>query len=160
MAATRRGQTGAAPVEREGEPEAAPIRVGVIGTGVGAAVHIPALHYLPETEVAAVCSRRADRAAAAAAEHGVPTFYTDFRELVRDPGIDAVVVASPPYLHHPMALAAMEAGKHVLCEKPMARNLAEARDMVKLAERVGVAAVVNHEFRFVPVRARIKELVD
>jgi len=160
MVATRRGQTGAAAVERGGDSEAAPIRVGVIGTGVGAAVHIPALQYLPETEVVAVCSRRVDRAAAAAAEHGVPSFVTDFRELVRDPGVDAVVVASPPYLHHPMALAALEAGKHVLCEKPMARNLAEARDMVKLAERVGVAAMVNHEFRFLPVRARIKELID
>jgi predicted dehydrogenase len=59
-----------------------------------------------------------------------------------------------------MTLAAIEAGKHVLCEKPMARNLAEARDMVKLAESNGVTTMVNHEFRFSPDRARAKELID
>jgi len=136
-----------------------PIRVAVIGVGVGAAVHIPALRFLPDTEVVAVCARRPERARAVAAQYGIPAYGTDFRELVRDPEIDAVVVASPPHLHHAMSLAALEAGKHVLCEKPMARNLAEARDMVKLAARVGAAAMVNHELRFVPARARIKELI-
>jgi predicted dehydrogenase len=59
-----------------------------------------------------------------------------------------------------MALAALEVGKHVLCEKPMARNLAEARDMLRIAERVGVVAMVNHQLRFLPIRAYIKELID
>jgi len=136
------------------------IRVGVIGTGFGAAVHIPALKYLPDIELAAVCSRRAERARAVADQHAIPTFVTDFRELVRDPQIDAVVIATPPFLHHQMAVAALEAGKHVLCEKPMARNLAETRDMVKMAHDAGVAAMVNHEFRFLPARARVKELID
>ena len=143
-----------------GEAESTAIRVGVIGTGFGAAVHIPALQYLPETEVVAICSRRPERARAAAADHGISSFVTDFREMVRDPQIDAVVVASPPHLHHVMSLAALEANKHVVCEKPMARNLAEARDMVKIAARMGVAAMVNHEFRFLPVRRRIKELIE
>ncbi|MDQ3045052.1 MAG: Gfo/Idh/MocA family oxidoreductase, partial [Chloroflexota bacterium] len=80
----------------------APIRVGVIGTGFGAAVHIPALQYLPETEVVAVCSRRADRANAVAARHDIASAVTDFRAMVRDPAIDAVIVASPPHLHHQM----------------------------------------------------------
>ncbi len=143
-----------------GEAESTAIRVGVIGTGFGAAVHIPALQFLPETEVVAICSRRPERARAAAADHGIPSFVTDFREMVRDPQIDAVVVASPPHLHHVMSLAALEANKHVVCEKPMARNLAEARDMVKIAARMGVVAMVNHEFRFLPVRRRIKELIE
>ncbi len=141
-------------------PAFEPIRVGVIGTGFGATVHLPALAYLPETEVVAICSRRPDRALAAALDYGIPSHLTDYRELVRDPGVEAVVVASPPHLHHQMSLAALEAGKHVLCEKPMARNLAEARDMVKIADRVGVVAMVNHQLRFLPVRARIKELID
>jgi predicted dehydrogenase len=136
------------------------IRVGVIGVGFGAAVHVPALQYLPETEVVAVCARRPERAHLAAAQHGVKIALSDFRVLVRDAGIDAVVVATPPHLHHQMTLAAIEAGKHVLCEKPMARNLAEARDMVKLAESNGIVAMVNHEFRFSPDRARAKELID
>lgn len=136
------------------------IRVGVIGAGVGEAVHIPALAYLPETEVVAVCARRAERAREVALEHGIGFAVSDFRELVRHPEVDAVVVATPPYLHHQMSLAAFEAGKHVLCEKPMSRTVAEARDMVKMARQAGVVAMVNHELRFLPVRARIKELID
>jgi predicted dehydrogenase len=136
------------------------VRVGVIGAGFGAAVHIPALSYLPETEVVAVCARRPERAHFIAARHRIRTAVADYREVINNPEVDAVVIATPPYLHHTMVLAALEAGKHVLCEKPMARNLAETRDMVNLAERAGVAAMVNHEFRFVPARARAKELID
>lgn len=143
-----------------GGPRSETIRVGVIGAGFGAAVHVPALTYLPETEVAAVCARRMEHAQLAAAKHRVPKAVSDFREVIRDPAIDAVVIATPPHLHHSMAIAAIEAGKHVLCEKPMARNLAETRDMVKMAERAGVVAMVNHEYRFIPARARAKELID
>jgi predicted dehydrogenase len=156
----------ASTVASDGEPpaperaEARPLRVAVIGTGFGATVHIPALQHLPETEIVAVCSRRQERALAVAAQHQIPLAATDYRNLVRERDIDAIVVASPPYLHHPMALAAIDAGKHVLCEKPMARNLAEARDMSKMARAAGVVAMVHHEFRFQPVRARIKELID
>jgi predicted dehydrogenase len=157
MVATGRTTTGTATT---GPIRTAALRVGVIGVGFGAAVHIPALQQLPETEVVAVCARRPDRAHLAAAQHGVKVALSDFRVLLRDAEIDAVVVASPPHLHHQMTLAAIEAGKHVLCEKPMARSLAEARDMLKMAEANGVAAMVNHEYRFVPARARAKELID
>ena len=164
MGATRGRGLGAAwaePVEDLGvEPALEPVRVGVIGTGLGASVHLAALTFLPETEVVAVCSRRADRALAAAHDYGIPAHLTDYRELVRTPQVEAVVVATPPHLHHQMSLAALEAGKHVLCEKPMARNLAEARDMVKIADRVGVVAMVNHQLRFVPLRTRIEELIE
>ncbi|MGH2531073.1 MAG: Gfo/Idh/MocA family protein [Thermomicrobiales bacterium] len=136
------------------------IRVGVIGAGFGAAVHIPALNFLPETEVVAVCARRPERAHFVAAQHRIPTAVADYREIIRNPDVDAVVIATPPYLHHTMAIAALEAGKHVLCEKPMARNLAETRDMVKIAQQAHVVAMVNHEFRFMPSRARAKELID
>ncbi len=145
---------------RSGGTRTTSIRVGVIGVGFGAAVHVPALQHLPETDVVAVCARRPERAHLAAAQYGVKVALSDFRVLLRDQGIDAVVVATPPHLHHQMSLAAIEAKKHVLCEKPMARNLAEARDMVKLAESNGVVTMVNHEFRFAPARARMKELID
>ena len=137
-----------------------PVRVGVIGTGFGATVHLPALTYLPETDVVSICSRRTDRALAAALNFGVPAHVADYRDLVNDPSVEAIIVATPPHLHHVMTLAALEAGKHVLCEKPMARNLAEARDMVRIAERVQVVAMVNHQLRFQPIRAFIKELID
>src|SRR6188508_1460889 len=118
------------------------IRVGVVGTGFGSAVHIPALQEIADFEVAAVCSRRPERAHLAAAQFGVKTALSDFREMMRNPDIDAVVIATPPFLHHSMVIAALEEGKHVLCEKPMAKSLAESRDMVKIAERVGVIAMV------------------
>ena len=137
-----------------------PLRVAVIGTGFGASVHIPALKFLDETEVVAVVSRREERAKAVAARHNIPVASTDWRDVITDPDVDAVVIATPPYLHHPMVIAALENEKHVLCEKPMARNLAETRDMVKLAENANVVAMINHEFRYMPIRARVKELIE
>lgn len=137
-----------------------PIRVAVIGLGFGSAVHIPALKYLDETDVVAVCARREERAKAVAARHNIGIASDDWRDVVNHPEVDAVVIATPPYLHHQMVIAALEAGKHVLCEKPLARNLAETRDMVKLAQVANVVAMVNHEFRYLPVRTRVKELID
>src|SRR6478672_8209867 len=94
------------------------VRVGVIGTGVGIA-HIDALLEIPDVVVTGVCSARRDRAATVAARYGLPFATDDYRALLAGP-VDAVVIAAPPALHAPMALAACAAGKHVLCEKPLA----------------------------------------
>ncbi|HEV2107177.1 MAG TPA: Gfo/Idh/MocA family oxidoreductase [Thermomicrobiales bacterium] len=144
----------------EREDRTRPIRVAVLGTGFGASAHIPALKALPEAEVVGVCARHQEHALSTAAKYQIPMATTDFRGLVRDGDVDAVIVAAPPHLHHQMTLAALDAGKHVLCEKPMARNTAESRDMVKMAAGAGLIAMVNHEFRYVPVRQRIRELID
>jgi predicted dehydrogenase len=144
------------PTSRRGGPQ----RVAVIGTGFGASVHLPALQTIDGVELAAVVSRRLDRARATADRFDIANASNDWRDVVNDPRIDAVVIATPPYLHHQMVIAALEAGKHVLCEKPMARSLAEARDMVKLAETASVIAMVNHEFRYLPIRQRVKELIE
>ncbi len=137
-----------------------PVRVGIIGAGFGAVVHVPALQRVHGADVVAICARRAERAHMVAAQYGVAHAVTDYRELLRDPSIDAVVIATPPFLHHGMVISAVEAGKHVLCEKPMARNLAEARDMEKIAANAHIVAMVNHEFRFSPVRLHVKKLID
>ena len=137
-----------------------PIRVGVIGTGFGASLHLSALRENSDFDTVAICSRRPERARAAALDHGIPAHLADYRELARNDTIDAVIVASPPHLHHAMVIAALEAGKHVVCEKPMARNLAEARDMQRIADRVGTVAMVNHQLRFLPIRMRIHELIN
>jgi len=139
---------------------AEPIRVAVIGTGFGEAVHLPALSQIPDFSIAAVCSRRADHAHAAARLYGAALSTTDYRDLVERSDIDAFIVATPPHLHHPMTMTILSAGKHVIVEKPMARTVAEAKDMVRMAERAGVAAMVNHEFRFVPARAYAHELIS
>jgi predicted dehydrogenase len=136
------------------------LRVGVIGLGFGARVQVPGFHLLAETEVVAVCSTRRERAAAVAAEYGIPAVYTDYRALLADPRVEAVSVATPPHLHHAMSITALLAGKHVLCEKPLARTVAEARDMVRQAEAAGVVHMVDYELRFQPARQYFKALVD
>lgn len=141
-------------------PKAKPVRVAVIGTGFGSTVHIPALAHVDGIELVAVCSRRQERASRVAAQYNIPTASTDWRDVINDPGVDAVVIVTPPYLHHQMVITAIEAGKHVLCEKPLARNLAETRDMSRLAERAGIVAMVNQPFRYLPIRRRVKELID
>ena len=147
------------PPLRRGTPER-PLRVGVIGVGMGAAVHVPAVMHMAETELIAVCARRTGRAVAIAAQYEIPLVTTDFRQVVNESSIEAVIIATPPHLHHQMVIAALEAGKHVLCETPMARSLAESRDMAKMAAKARVVAMVNHQLRFDPVRLRIRSLLD
>ncbi|MGI9252332.1 MAG: Gfo/Idh/MocA family protein, partial [Thermomicrobiales bacterium] len=154
------GEREAAMVAPEVQQESGtPIRVGIIGGGLSGAIHLAALRGNPGFEAVSLCTRRPERAAAIALETGIPAHTSDFRALCKDPGVDAVIVAAPPHLHHVMAIAALEESKHVLCEKPMARNVAETRDMVRIAERVGVAAMINFQQRFLPIRQRVRQLL-
>ncbi|MGN6814419.1 MAG: Gfo/Idh/MocA family protein [Thermomicrobiales bacterium] len=137
---------------------AEPVRVGVIGTGIGAA-HIEALRRAPDATVVAVCSARQERAQAVARRFRIPRTTTDYHDLLGD-GIDAVVVASPPALHLPMARDAIAAGKHVFCEKPLAITLDEARELRDLAHKAGIVHMLNHQQRFMPPYARAKQLLD
>ncbi len=136
------------------------VRVGVIGTGFGAEVQIPGFQTRPETEVIAVCSGRMERARETAQRFGISNAFDDYRELLKLPDLDLVSVVAPPYLHYPMTMAALEAGKHILCEKPMAMNITEARQMLRAAETRGLIHMIDHEFRFQPGRALMKELID
>lgn len=136
------------------------IGVGVIGTGFGANVQVPGFKSNPEVEVVAICSGRREKVEAAARKLEVPHAFTDYDEMLKLEGLDLVSVVAPPYLHYPMVMAVLEAGKHVLCEKPMALNVQQAREMYRRAEQAGVAHMIDHEFRFVPARARMKELID
>lgn len=136
------------------------IRVGVIGTGFGTAIHVPGFQALPDFEVTAICSAREDRAREAASKLGIPFWTTDYRQVLDRPDVDAVAIVTPPYLHREMTLAAIAAGKHVLCEKPMAMNVGEAQEMLDALERSGLTGMIDHEFRWYPARARAKELID
>ncbi len=136
------------------------IRVGVIGTGFGAQVHLPSFAALPEFEIAAICGRNGAKVEMIADAYDIRNTFTDYRDLITCNAVDAVTIAMPPALHHPAAIAAITAGKHLLCEKPMARNANEAREMLRMAEMRNVTAMLSHEFRFVPARARMKELLD
>lgn len=136
-----------------------PLRVGVIGVGFGTTVHAPA--FLSEGwDVVALCSRTKERVRAAADHLGIREWHTDHRELVARDDIDAVAIATPPASHSDAALAALEAGKHVLCEKPFALDLTQARTIAAAAEQRGLTGMLAHEFRFTPQRAYVKELLD
>ncbi|HEX5446371.1 MAG TPA: Gfo/Idh/MocA family oxidoreductase [Pirellulales bacterium] len=107
------------------------IRVGIVGLGGNTRRrHIPGLRACPNVEVHAVCNRRPDSTAAAAREFGIAKTYEHWQDLVADPELDAVVVGTWPYLHCPITLAALTAGKHVLTEARMAMNASEARQML------------------------------
>jgi predicted dehydrogenase len=136
------------------------IRVGVIGTGFGAQVHVPAFSALPDFEIVAICGRNSAKVEAIADVYDIRNTFTNYRDLIACTDVEAVTIATPPAHHHPAAIAAITAGKHVLCEKPMARNANEAREMVRMAEMSNITAMLSHEFRFVPARARMKELLD
>lgn len=134
------------------------IRVGVAGTGIGA-VHIEALQQVPDVAVTMVCSAQAVRAEQTAARLGVPRATTDFRNLL-GPEVDAVVVATPQALHAQQALAAVRAGKHVFCEKPLAMSLGEARALRDAARAAGIVHTINHQMRFNAAYARAHELAS
>lgn len=135
------------------------LRLGIIGVGFGTLVHIPAFQS-EGVEVVAVCTRREERGRAAADRFGIPHVFTDYQEMVRTDLLDAVSVVSPVPLHLPMALAALDAGKHVLCEKPLAMDQAQAMEMWRRATDSGLTAMVAHQNRFLPSRMWVKELID
>jgi predicted dehydrogenase len=112
------------------------IRVGLIGAGGNTrARHIPGLRAVADVEIVAVCNRRPESTAAAAREFGIPRTYDAWQDLVADPEIDAVVIGTWPYLHCPITLAALRAGKHVLTEARLSMNAAEAHQMLAEARR-------------------------
>ena len=133
-------------------------RVDVIGVGFGTTVHVPAFQS-EGWEVVAISSLREARAQKAAAGHGIPNAHTDYQELIARDDLDVVSITTPPGPHHEIAMAALQAGKHVLCEKPFTLNAAEATELEREAQNRGLTAMIAHEFRFAPQRAYIRDLL-
>jgi len=136
------------------------VRWGLIGCGDIADKRVaPALRETPGSALVAVARAQAELAAEFAARHGAARFYADWRELLRDREIDAVYVATPVRLHAEQAVAAAEAGKHVLCEKPMALDLAGCERMLAAAHSHGVRLGVAYYRHHYPAVARLRELI-
>jgi predicted dehydrogenase len=133
--------------------------VGVIGTGFGASVHLPAFAGRDDVRVVGVCSAQRERARRSASAYGVPFATDDYRELIHREDVDIVDITAPPPWHAEMASAAFEAGKHVLCEKPLAMNASEARHMLEAARASGMTHAVNHEKRYMPGPQLMRRLV-
>lgn len=152
MAADATARRGAGEQERaEGNRLTQALRVGLIGAGGISRAHLPAYQRFPErVQLAAVCDVRADAAAQLAEAAGVRDVFTDAREMIERADIDAVDICTFHDQHAPLAVAAAEAGKHVLVEKPMACSLAECRRMIEAADRAGVRLMVCQQFRYDP----------
>src|SRR5205814_8548243 len=121
---------------------------------------IPALQRSPECEVIALASRSLENARAAAATLGIPRAYGSYEELLADPDVDAVYNPLPNHLHVPWSIKAAEAGKHVLCEKPIALNAQEALPLLRARDRTGVKIEEAFMVRTHPQWIRVRELIN
>ena len=134
------------------------LRVGIVGSGFGAKVHAPAYALHPRFEPVALASP--NRAEKIAAERRIPHAFRTVDEMLANVDLDVVSVASPPFDHHASVMAALRAGKHVLCEKPMALTVAQAEEMTAAAGRAGTVCAIAFEFRYVPAVAALRELAE
>ena len=136
------------------------VRIGFIGSGFARRVQLPALAFVPGAKATAIASGRRANAEAVAREFGLAHVFTEGAELARSADVDLVVVSSTPDSHARYAIAALEAGKHVLCEKPMALDGFEAAQMVTAsAQHPDRLAWIDHELRYEPNRRRARELI-
>jgi len=138
------------------------IRVGVIGAGlISEKAHLPAWSKLADVvEIVAVSDLKVERAEAAAAKFGVPRAVSDFRQLLEIDEIDAVSVCTPPVAHSDVTIAALEAGKHVVCEKPMAIDLPSAEAMVAASEKTDKKLAIQFQSRFHPAAQVLKKMIE
>jgi predicted dehydrogenase len=134
---------------------------GIIGCGdVTEVKNGPPLYKTPHSHLVAVMRRDAERAADYARRHGVPRWYSRSADLISDPEVNAVYVATPPGSHAEYAIQAMRTGKAVYVEKPMARNYAECLEMIRVSEETGVPLFVAYYRRALPLFLKVKELVE
>ena len=137
------------------------IGVGIIGSGaIALANHVPGLALCPEARLVALCDADEQTLAKAASRTGVDATFTDHRDLLKRADVHAVVVATPNHTHLQAVLDACATGKHVLCEKPLALNLDDARRMLRAAEEANVRHMTAFTYRFVPAMRYMKHLID
>ncbi len=137
------------------------VRWGLIGCGDIAKKRVaPALRDSARSELVAVSRAKADLAEAFARQFGAGKWYADWHDMLRDSEIDAIYIATPVHLHAAQTVAAAEAGKHVLCEKPMALNVAECDEMLAASEANNVKLGIAYYRHFYPLVRRLKELLE
>src|SRR5438270_929538 len=130
----------------------------VVGTGFIGVVHVEALRRLG-VQVHGVVGSSRDRATVRSRELGLPPAYESFKAMLADPRVEVVHITSPNHLHHEHASAALRAGKHVVCEKPLAMTAAESAELLRLAEQSGRVHAVNFNLRFYPLCRHVHGLV-
>ena len=137
-----------------------PVRIGIIGAGFARTTQIPGFRDCMGARVVAIASRRPERASEVAKEFDIAHVASDWRELVTRDDVDLVSVVTPPATHMEMTLVALEHGKAVLCEKPMAMNAAQAKRMTEAAQKAGLLALIDHELRFLKSRRTMRSMLN
>jgi predicted dehydrogenase len=135
------------------------IRAAVIGASFAKEAYLPALASIPDVELVAISSARIESSKTVAEHFNIPNVYDDWQVMLDKHPVDLVGIATPTVYHAPMALAALDAGAHVICEKPMAMNSDESRVMLEKAEALGRVHMIGHELRFNPNRRKIQQLI-
>jgi UDP-N-acetylglucosamine 3-dehydrogenase len=137
------------------------LRVGVVGCGaIAQRRHLPEYRARQDVEIFAVCDPNLDRAEDVRQIFGIRYAFSDLNEMLASPELDAVSVCTPNQFHAAMSIAALKAGKHVLCEKPMATSLEDARTMVETARANGVFLMIGHNQRFMAPHVKAKRILD
>ena len=135
------------------------VKVGIIGCGgIARGRHIPAYLANPHTQLAALYDPVPGRAAQLAADYHAAA-YEDLEQMLCHPGLDAVSICTPEQYHHDIAIAALRSGKHVLCEKPMAMNAVQAKEMEQEAVRSGKLLMISHNQRIYEPHWKARELI-
>ena len=136
------------------------VRVGLIGYGAWGRHHARAIASVPTAELKAICSSTPDNAAEARQQYPQATIYTDYREMLHKEDIELYDVVLPSDLHYDVSRAVLEAGQHLLLEKPMTLSIAHCRELIDLARARGRVLAVGHELRLSSLWGKVKELVD
>src|SRR6478672_109632 len=139
----------------------APVRIGILGAArIAPAAVIKPAQKVGDAMIGAVAARDRGRADAFASKHGIPRVHGSYADLIADPDIDAVYNPLPNGLHAEWTVAALEAGKHVLCEKPFTANAKEAEDVAAVADRTGRVVMEAFHWRYHPLAQRIVDIID
>ena len=136
------------------------VAAGIVGLGLAARAHAKGYVGLPNARLVAVCDLDRERAERFAAERGIAAVYTDYEEMLADPSINLIDIATPTYLHAVMAAQAARAGKHVHCEKPFCCSVGEGNRAVEAARQAGVKLVVGETYAFLTSHMKARELVE
>src|SRR5882724_9183069 len=137
------------------------VKVGIIGSQFQGEIHAASLQMMPESaEVVAVSSPTPGNAAELAKKYGIPRVFTDYREMLKEPDIEMVSICAPNSLHAQMTKDIAAAGKHIVCEKPLAMTIAEGEQMIADAKRAGVLLMYGEELLFTPKYLKAKEMAD
>jgi myo-inositol 2-dehydrogenase / D-chiro-inositol 1-dehydrogenase len=137
------------------------VKVGIIGSQFEADIHAASFQLMPEeAEVVAIASPTPGNAERLAKKYSIPRFFLDYREMLKEPDIEMVTITAPNQLHAQMTLDIANAGKHVVCEKPLCITLAEADEMIDTCKRQGVLLAYAEELFFTPKYVKAKEMAD